>query len=457
MMKTNSLKKKIVLYFIILVIAIFIILWLLQVIFLQSMYSFMIESEVAKVGNTIKENIENEDKLNEISFKNSFNIMVVSDTGEMYYGINSEKRPFYIDLNQAKYNLNHSSADYATYSIKIDKMKSGIVVYVTKVDNKYLIVSTNLEPISATSRVISTQLIYITIITLTLSIIISTIISKKIARPIESITEKAREFGNGNYKVEFDSNTEYSEINELAETLNYSAKEMERTDRLRKELIANVSHDIKTPLTIIKAYSEMIKDLSGDVKEKREEHLDIIINQADLLTKLTDDMMDLSKLETGTATLEAKEYDLKLQIDSVVKGFRAFTDIEFKSSFDENIDSFIVLADEIKINQVINNLVSNAINYVGEDKTVYINVKNKDENYLRVEVKDNGKGMEDTSHIFDRYYKSNDKFRKSGYGTGLGLTIVKNILELHGLEYGVESKLGVGTTFYFDIKKNKIN
>ena len=453
MMKTNSLKKKIIIYFILFVISIFFILWLLQVIFLQSMYKFMIENEVAKVGNTIKENLENEDKLNEISFKNSFSIMIISENGEMYYGINSEKRPFYIDINQAKYNLSRSASDFTTYTINIAKMKTGIVVYVTKVDDKYLIVSTNLEPITATSTVISTQLVYVTIITLLLSIVISTVISKKIAKPIESITKKAKELGNGNYNVEFDSNTEYSEINDLAETLNYSAKEMERTDKLRKELIANVSHDIKTPLTIIKAYSEMIKDISGDIKEKREEHLDVIVNQADLLTKLTDDMMDLSKLETGTATLELKKYDLRLQIQSIVKGFEAFTEINFNAKFDENMNEYNVIADEIKINQVINNLVSNAVNYVGEDKTVFINIISKDENYYRVEVKDNGIGMEDTSHIFDRYYKSNDKFRKSGYGTGLGLAIVKNILELHGFNYGVESEKGKGTTFYFNIKK----
>lgn len=453
-MKINSLNNKIIKYFIFFVVVIFAVLWLLQVIFLQSMYKFMIESEIAKVGNAIKENIDDEDVLDKIAFKNSFNIMILSERGELVYGSNSDKRPFYIDLNHAISNLKQSNTDYATYTINITKMQSGIVVYVTEKDSKYIIVSTNLEPISATSKVISNILLYVTIITTILAVIISTIISKKISRPIEKITGRAKEFGTGNYDVTFDSNTEYLEINELAETLNYSALELGKTDKLRKELIANVSHDIKTPLTIIKAYSEMIKDLSGDVKEKREEHLDVIINQADLLTKLTDDMMDLSKYETGTIAIELKNYDLKEQIESVVKGFECFSQLNFKASFDDNITNFKVTADEIKINQVINNLVSNAINYAGDDNTIYINVKDIAKDFFRVEVKDNGVGMEDTTHIFDRYYKSNDKFRKSGYGTGLGLSIVKNILQLHKFNFGVESEKGKGTTFYFDIQKS---
>lgn len=449
--QASSIKTKLLLYFLIFVVIIFSVLWILQVIFLQSCYSFMIKTELIKVGNTIKSSIENRDKLDIISFQNSFNIMAFTENGELIYCSNYAEKPFYIDFSQARVNLSSSSKDYATYTINIPKMESSIIVYISKVSSGYVLVSTSLEPIAATSRVISNQLIYITIILLIISVIISAKISNKLAKPIEQITEKAEKLGKGRYDIEFELDSSYSELNNLAETLNYSAKELSKTDRLRKELIANVSHDIKTPLTIIKGYAEMIKDISGTNKEKREEHLNVIINQTDLLTKLADDMMDLSKLETGVSKLNITQYDLKYEIIKVIQGFECIGEIKFEFLYDE-LDSYIIEADMLKINQVLYNLISNAINYVGEDKTVYITLNYEANKNLKVEVKDTGKGIEDTTHIFDRYYKSNDKFRKSGYGTGLGLSIVKNILELHGFEYGVESKLGEGTKFYFNIK-----
>jgi len=161
-------------------------------------------------------------------------------------------------------------------------------------------------------------------------------------------------------------------------------------------------------------------------------------------------MMDLSRLETGTAKLNIEQYNIITQVDDILNSFRCFADHKFIFSIENNLEEYIINADKIKIYQVLYNLISNAVNFVGEDKTVYVNILKKND-ILRIEVKDNGKGIKDVSEIFDRYYKSNDKFRKSGCGTGLGLSIVKNILELHKFKYGVDSKIGIGTTFWFEI------
>lgn len=437
-------------YFTMFSVAIFVILWIMQVVFIQAYYKGMIANELVKIGNDVSSNHSDTSLLDEISYKNSMNILIFDEIGEIEYSTQSSKnKPFYIDLNMAINNLEANNGKYTTYTVKIPRINSESIVYSNKVDSTYIIVSTNIEPIGAATKVLSNQLIYITIILVVLSFIISLYISKKFVKPITEITNTAKELGKGNYDVVFKS-SEYEELNNLADSLNYSANELKNTDKLRKELIANVSHDIKTPLTVVKAYSEMIKDLSGDIKEKRDEHLSVIINQADLLTKLTDDMMDLSRLETGTAKLNIESFDIINQVNDVLNSFRCFDEYKFILSIEDNMEECLVKADRIKINQVLYNLISNAVNFVGNDKTVYVNIiKNNDS--IRVEIKDNGKGIEDVSQIFDRYYKSNDKYRKSGYGTGLGLSIVKNILELHKFKYGVDSKVGIGTTFWFEI------
>lgn len=437
-------------YFTMFSVAIFVILWVMQVVFIQAYYKGMIETELVKIGKNVTNNYNNNDLLDQISYKNSMSILVFDESGDIKYSSQSDNKPFYIDFNLAISNLEKNNGNYTTYIVKIPKFKSESIVFSNKVDNTYIIVSTNIEPIGAATKVLSNQLIYITIILIILSFIISIYISKKFVKPITDITNTSKELGKGNYDVVF-KQSEYDEINNLADSLNYSAKELKKTDGLRKELIANVSHDIKTPLTIIKAYSEMIKDLSGDIKEKRDEHLSVIISQADLLTKLTDDMMDLSKLETGTVELNMEKYDIISQVNDILNSFKCFEEYRFVLSVQNNMEECFVNADKIKINQVLYNLISNAINFAKKDKTVYVNIL-KNDDVVRIEVKDNGKGIADVSQIFDRYYKSNDKFRKSGYGTGLGLSIVKNILELHKFKYGVDSKVGIGTTFWFEIK-----
>lgn len=418
----------------------------------------MLENEVVKIGKKIEKNYTNERYLDEMAYKNAMNITLVSNDGEVIYLTDGMQqtgmKPNFIDIETAINNVQKSKEDHQTYITKFSKFNMERLVYVAKSDVGYIVISSNVEPIGSVTKVLSSQLIYISFISIFCAFLISFVLSKRIVKPITDIAEKAKELGKGNYSVVFEQ-TEYDEINNLANSLNYSAGELKKTDTLRKELIANVSHDIRTPLTIIKSYAEMIKDISGANKQKREEHLETIINQADLLTKLTEDMMDLSKLETNTYKLNISEFNILDSISKVIDGFKYLGDYIYIINVKNNADEIKIKADKIKIEQVLYNLVSNAVNYVGKDKTIYVNILNKEDGKIRIEIKDNGKGIkeENLPHIFDRYYKSNDKQRKSGFGTGLGLSIVKNILEMHEFKYGIDSKEGQGTTVYFDINK----
>ena len=231
---------------------------------------------------------------------------------------------------------------------------------------------------------------------------------------------------------------------------------MNKTEELRRDLIANVSHDLKTPLTMIKAYAEKVRDLSYKDKEKREKDLNIIIEEADRLNYLVNDLLDMSKIEAGANSLTLEEYDLIEDIKTIIKRYEIVKETEnYKFELDLP-EKAIIKADRSKINQVIYNLVNNAIEHTGDDLVVKITV-NKNKDHYMVKITDTGKGIaeEDKNLVWNKYYKTDKRHKRNVIGSGIGLTIVKGILESHKFEYGIDSKLNEYTTFYFKIKISK--
>lgn len=255
----------------------------------------------------------------------------------------------------------------------------------------------------------------------------------------------------GDYNIEYDMGS-YREISELSKTLNYTVAELKKTEALQHELIANVSHDLRTPLTMITAYSEIMRDIPG---ENSPENVQVVIDEANRLTNLVNDMLDISKLQAGVDTLEAKEYNLTAGIKSVIDRYaRLVEQYGYKVIFKYAEEDIMVRADEFKIYQVLYNLVNNAINYTGSDKSVIISQIVNGE-IVRIEVMDTGEGIppEELDNVWERYYKADKKHKREVMGTGLGLSIVKNILKLHDARYGVLSKPGEGSIFWFELKK----
>ncbi|MBR2577477.1 MAG: sensor histidine kinase, partial [Erysipelotrichaceae bacterium] len=226
---------------------------------------------------------------------------------------------------------------------------------------------------------------------------------------------------------------------------------------LRKDLVANVSHDIKTPLTVIRSYAEMIKDISGDDPVKRNEHLDVILQETEYLAKLINDMQEYSKMQAGYIELNKTNFDLEEATETVSE--LLYSLIEEKNiKFSRNLVSVIVYADEIKISQVIYNFLSNAIKHSNDGGEIKINIIDSEEK-VRFEVIDNGDGISEEAlpYVWDRYYKIDKKFKRNENSTGLGLAIAKAILEGHKAVYGVNSKLGEGSTFFFELSKDYDN
>ncbi len=310
-----------------------------------------------------------------------------------------------------------------------------------------------ITPVDSTIRMLKQNTYIITGILIIISMIISLIMSKSIAGPISKITKSATKLAHGEYNVDFDGGYFY-ETQELAKTLNYASSEISKIDELQRDLIANVSHDLRTPLTMVKAYAEMIRDLSGDVKEKREDHLKIIIDETDRLALLVNDMLDLSKLENGSQTLNYSSFDINSKLHDIIERYQGISSVNgYTINFTDTTPVY-VRCDIVKIEQVIYNLINNAVNYTGDDKQIYI-YQTLEEEYVKITVTDTGKGIsEDNIHqIFDKYYRC-EKTRREVIGTGLGLSIVKAILKKHNFPFGVQSTIGVGTSFWFKVKRD---
>ena len=225
---------------------------------------------------------------------------------------------------------------------------------------------------------------------------------------------------------------------------------------MQRDLIANVSHDLRTPLTMLKAYAEMIRDLSGDNPKKRNEHLEIIINETDRLSLMVNDILDLSKLESGKQKITPSEFEISSKLSEIIDRFTGISErMGYKIQFTPDKEC-TVFCDAVKIEQVIYNLINNAINYTGEDKQVFVRQINAS-NGIIIEVEDTGEGIppDKIKLIFDKYYRS-ENHKREVVGTGLGLSIVKAVLKLHNYDYGVRSKIGKGSVFWFRISNKDV-
>ena len=248
---------------------------------------------------------------------------------------------------------------------------------------------------------------------------------------------------------------EFSEIRQLKSNLNMASYEISRTETLRKDLLANVSHDLRTPLTMIKAYAEMIRDLSGDNKEKREKHLQVIIDETDRLTLLVSDILNLSRLQSGIIEMNKQIINFSDNLHEIANRFSMLDETRIELDIEDNI---YISADEKQLGQAVYNLIINAINYSGVD-TVTVRLHTIKGGKVRFEVSDKGVGIaaDQLPYIWERYYKVNrsENYKRTVKGTGLGLSIVKSVFEGHGFQYGVESEEGQGTTFWFECNSEK--
>ena len=454
----NKLNVKIIIYLITFSIIILLILWFLQVISLDKFYEMSVKKDINNVMKEIKENYNNDnyqEYFNKLSFKNNMCIEIYDGLYTSYSSISCYKEAAKLTIEKRDVILGNTKEKGFEFIDK--KMNNKILMYGIKLENdKFAFVQVRLSPVSSTVGIIKEQLVIVSLISCALSIFIAIFISRKISKPIEKINENAKKIVKGEYNLSFDEKTTINEIKELNETLKITSEELSKTENLRREFMSNVSHDLKTPLTMIKAYAEMVRDLTYKDKKKRNDNLNVIIEESDRLNLLVNDILDLSKYQAKTIELEYQEFNIHLLIKDIINRYDIYKEKDGFKIIYKNKKDYIVSADKKRIEQVIYNLLNNAINYSGKDKKIEIElIDNNDKVMIKVTNTGNGISEEEKALIWDRYYKIDKTYSRVQVGTGIGLSIVKNILELHNSNYGVDSVVNQYTTFYFDLDKRR--
>ena len=322
------------------------------------------------------------------------------------------------------------------------------VFYGENGDEFLLLLDSKLLPVDATVHTLRLQLFFITGLMVAVALLLSFIIARRLAAPISRINAGAKRLAAGDFETAFDGKG-YRETGELAETLNYAAAELSRTERLQRELIANISHDLRTPLTMIGGYAEVMRDVPG---ENNSENAQVIIGEVKRLGSLVSAVLDLSKLRAGVDQPDFSEFDLGELVEGLVENYRRLLAAEGYSIILEGGGEAWVRADEKRIEQVLCNFLNNALTYTGPAKDVTVRQLITGDK-VRVEVADSGDGI-DPAHlqeIWQRYYRLKGAHKRATHGAGLGLSIAREVLEQHKAAYGVQSELGQGSVFWFEL------
>lgn len=315
-------------------------------------------------------------------------------------------------------------------------------------DGKYgIIVSTGMAQITTAAEVLRSILWPVALILLVLDLLFAMLFSRWFTRPVQQLSSGAKEIAAGNYDIQL-SVVHHDEIGQLAEDFNHMAAEVKRSAQLEKDILANVSHDLRTPLTLIKGYAETVRDLTGTDAEKRTEQCNIIVDETDRLSALVNSVMELSKVQSGAEKPNLIDFDMGELCFEVAGRYDALCDQNHWHLELQADEAAPVRADPAMMERVLHNLLGNAFHHIGADGQVMLRVLPQADG-CRVEIEDHGPGIppEDLPYIFDRYYRARQDSGK--VGTGLGLSITKAILQQHGFAFGVNSAVGQGSTFWF--------
>lgn len=453
--KTNGLTFKIWIYLALFLTLIIAFIWIFQVALLNSFYEYRTNRLVEKIA-TQTSHYYNKEKdtsyYDKLAYNNNACIEIERDS-ELLYSSNMQRGCLVTDNYSYKSDFLISNKNSMMYKLVNPVLDNKTLIYAIKLDEDTVAyINVSLEPTDPAISVIREELVFITIIIYLSSFILAYFISKRISTPILKINNMARKMSKGDFDTPIVVNENIDEINELSDTLNQTRLELSKINETRRDLLLNVSHDLKTPLTMIQAYAEMARDLNKNDEEKRTENLNVIIDESMRLNELVNNILELSKSEVNLDNLKIEEFNLTKEIRVILDRFSYLKEKEnYNFVFDVEKD-YLVKADKTKIDQVIYNLLINAINYTGDDKKVIISIEEY-KKYLRVKITDTGKGIkkEELDKIWDKYYTNEKNHKRNKIGTGLGLSIVKNILIKHKFKYGVTSKVNKGTTFYFDI------
>lgn len=431
----------------------------LQTTFLDGTYKNNKIAYLKDTATLIDEGIQNDDILSvleDISFSNEVCVRVITDAvGFTTYQdasscalgklnnrqLNKIATTTFDNGGEALFDNNSSYLKNVYIYSKLSKVND---------ENVLIMLSTSIVPLQSTIDTMYDQFNIIIIVVVVATILLALCLSSLIVNPIKKIEMEATNLPSGKYDYKL-IKTDAREIENLNNTLARANEEIIKADVARKELIGNVSHDLRTPLTMIVGYGEMIRDFP---EENNAENINVIINEAKRLSTLVDDLLDLSKVESGKIEFHNKDIKISDLLGSVYDQFEPYckaNNIELVLDIEDN--DVIVNVDDNRLKQVLHNFVSNALNYNDCDAPRIVIGEEKVDGAYRIYVYDNGSGVkeEDKGKIWNRYYKVDKEHKRSHIGSGIGLSLCKDILDKMGYKYGVDSIYGEYSKFYFDI------
>ena len=472
-LKTPRLKWKMFFFLLGFCSLLLIVLWFFQTLLLDTFYRHIRIIEIRRSATQIINNVGNENIdpiIRDISENNEIIVDITDLSGRSLLS-DSQFQGRFIDENAIlinaalgnrgefyEYSLGHGNRMINNEERNIPTVarrpSMQTLVYVRIANNSMgeqfaVIVRAIISPVAATVTTLRYQLYFICGILFFLAVILSIIIAKRVAKPIEEISQSAMLLANGNYGTRF-TGKGYHEIAVLSNTLNMAAVGLSRVENLRRELLANISHDLRTPLALVYSSAEMMLDFPEEIKP---EQIQAIMDETKRLTTLVNDILDMSRLEGTTEKSNFSRYNLTQSILEIIENNKKLMIKEgFEFSFSHNNDVY-VYADKDKIDRAFYNLLINAVNYSGDNRNIFIE-QTVNGSYVRISVIDRGEGISDDNlpFIWDRYYKSSKTHIRAITGSGLGLSIVKKIIDKHDGKCGVTSEEGKGSIFWFEVK-----
>lgn len=489
--KKISLKWRIFASFSAFLVILLALLWLCQTVFLNSFYKAVKVGETKSAVKTVASDIESEQLeyiVASLGNEKDISITVLDSEGNAICSAKGRNNRSMFDnipedaLSQFYSKAKNNGGEYSEYSsgklfsdLKQPDKNEGYqkgenfagenskeegnvpnsflickIVY-TQNSNYTVIANASIMPVDSVVSTLRVILVAVTVLTVLGALVAAILMSSSLTKPIKNISEKAEELSKGDYEVEFEGSN-IKELDELSSSLNHTKTELGKIDALQKELIANISHDLRTPLTLIGGYAEVMRDIPG---EATDENLQVIIDETNRMNSLVSDVLDISKFNSGVQQMNFEKVDLVECVKSVIPRYNKLVEKEnYKIEFTSNVDHAFVNADSTRILQVIYNLINNAVSYTGDDKTVRIEMTAQN-GTVGTHIIDSGEGIDEDKlpYIWDRYYKVDKNHRRAQLGSGLGLSIVKEILLAHGATFGVRSTVGEGSDFWFEIKE----
>ena len=443
----------------------------LSTIFTTSLKSFYFDEKIQDllarskfISNYIDDNnISNPEILNEIckNIGNDTNtrITIIDYDGNVLG--DSDKNPLAMDLHTGEFRqeikLAKNTGSYGSSVRFSDTIQEEMMylAYPYNLNDQRIIIRTSLS-INDLNQKINNLYFNIflagSIITI-FTLVLSYYLSRRLTAPIKNFENISQQYSKGDFSSRVN---EYNveEFDNLGKSLNQMASELDKLEGIRKEFVSNVSHELKTPITSIKGYIEILQDIVDDKNQKK--YLDIMNTNSDRLNNIIDDLLILSRIE-NTENIKDLKFSLKPLsevIDSVVSECASLIDSKDINILVNCSNDILINQNPMMMHQALSNLLNNSIKYSEDKGKIYI-IVDENENYTTIEVKDEGIGINQKhfDRLFERFYRVDESRSRDIGGTGLGLAIVKHIILLHNGTIDVQSKEGVGTTFLIKIKK----